>query len=450
MKKNNFRPTWLAACLLLLGHPAYANPCTDKSWLAETVLAHQNDEGHGLGGTGNHPGESDHGIGGTGRSGEPIPKKAPPTRLATHRSDPSDGSGIGGTGIIGIIAGFGSICVNGQEIHYDANTPISRDGQPGRGNELAIGQRVAVQATAIAQGEFSASHISVLHEVIGPAHFDEQGLSVLGQRIRLNNERAETGLSENQLLAISGHRLPDGAILATRIEVRQSAPLTLNGTVSTVSETGFTIGKQTITSKDTSRLQIGQALRVQGHLVDGVLQADVLQTTGLESWLPGQRALLLQGYVRGRAKGLVDIDGLGVHLPADWAGELAPGSRVSINARIDGEGRAVGERIRIEQERPGINPDSKVSRQQTINRPRAETTERSGSEVRPLVSETLARPQTERDAPARLELLRPEVARPEFERPSSLHSDLPLRNEALMIERIRIERGRPEAPPRPR
>jgi hypothetical protein len=29
-----------------------------------------------------------------------------------------------------VITGFASICVNGVEVHYDANTPVSINGQP--------------------------------------------------------------------------------------------------------------------------------------------------------------------------------------------------------------------------------------------------------------------------------------------------------------------------------
>src|SRR3954466_4498615 len=84
-------------------------------------------EAGGIGGTG---ARAEGGIGGTGVQAE---------------------GGIGGTGVIaggelgliGVITGFGSICVNGVEVHYDSTTPVTVNGQPGAADALALGQTVA-------------------------------------------------------------------------------------------------------------------------------------------------------------------------------------------------------------------------------------------------------------------------------------------------------------------
>src|SRR5213075_3081748 len=60
----------------------------------------------GTGGTGVAPG----GVGGTGIGSE------------------SDNGGIGGTGIVGTITGFASICVNGLEVHFSNDVPVSENG----------------------------------------------------------------------------------------------------------------------------------------------------------------------------------------------------------------------------------------------------------------------------------------------------------------------------------
>ncbi|UUZ77687.1 DUF5666 domain-containing protein [Polaromonas sp. P1(28)-13] len=67
--------------------------------------------------------------------------------------------GIGGTGIVGVITGFASICVNGVEVHFDAGTPVSDNGQPGSARQLAVGQVVAVRAAG-AGAEVSARNIA--------------------------------------------------------------------------------------------------------------------------------------------------------------------------------------------------------------------------------------------------------------------------------------------------
>src|SRR4051794_7219997 len=66
----------------------------------------------------------------------------------------SDPGGIGGTGqraeaeigVLGVITGFGSICVNGIEVHYDSGTPVAYNGDLSSAKALGIGQVVSVLA----------------------------------------------------------------------------------------------------------------------------------------------------------------------------------------------------------------------------------------------------------------------------------------------------------------
>src|SRR5262249_41510449 len=92
----------------------------------------------GIGGTGIVPG----GTGGTG---------VDPGGTGGTGVDPG---GIGGTGqraeaeigVLGVITGFGSICVNGIEVHYDANTHVALNGDLSSASALGIGQVVSVLA----------------------------------------------------------------------------------------------------------------------------------------------------------------------------------------------------------------------------------------------------------------------------------------------------------------
>ncbi len=67
---------------------------------------------------------------------------------------------VGGTGIIGTITGFASICVNGVEVHYDNNTLVTVDGRLSFVRELAVGQVVVTRALGIGQ-EVAAKHIEL-------------------------------------------------------------------------------------------------------------------------------------------------------------------------------------------------------------------------------------------------------------------------------------------------
>ncbi|HEY1286879.1 MAG TPA: DUF5666 domain-containing protein [Burkholderiales bacterium] len=165
----------------------------------------------GIGGTGVEPG----GTGGTG----------------------IDPGGIGGTGqsaaaeigVLGVITGFGSICVNGIEVHYDANTQVALNGDLSSAGALRIGQVVSV--LAIGSGTQARAHwIDVVDAAVGPV----TGVENAGAMLQVNRERVRIepstvfgpGLGRAQLasaqagdiLRVSGLRNAEGVIVATRVE----------------------------------------------------------------------------------------------------------------------------------------------------------------------------------------------------------------------------------------
>jgi len=151
------------------------NNCDSNASLVNpAILAHSGIGGtgaaqSGIGGTGLHDG----GMGGTGN---------PQGGIGGTRNIADDG-GIGGTGIVGVITGFASICVNGIEIQYSSGTTISMDGQPTTARELAVGQVVAARALGTGD-KLTARNIAVIHAAIGPvSHFDatKGEMQVLGQ-----------------------------------------------------------------------------------------------------------------------------------------------------------------------------------------------------------------------------------------------------------------------------
>jgi hypothetical protein len=162
----------------------------------------------GIGGTG---ATSDGGIGGTGVT--------------------TDG-GIGGTGkradaelsLIGVVTGFGSICVNGVEVHYNASTPVTHDGEPSSAAALAVGHVVEVRAFGNSI-EARARAVDIVSAAVGRVTAVESpgsSLHVLGQPVRMETWTAVgPGLARPALgepLRVSGLRRADGTIVATRIE----------------------------------------------------------------------------------------------------------------------------------------------------------------------------------------------------------------------------------------
>ena len=199
--------SWLFVFALCCGTALAANPCKNGV--------------DGLGGTGSphetpgslSPAPKSDGLGGTGRALQPEPRQAPKA---------ANGDGLGGTGIVGTITGFGSICVNGVRVQYDAATPVESQGRLVGAETLAIGQVVAVDASGNGP-EVKARSISVLYDVIGvitSVDMDKRRVSVMGQVVDLGQLRgggAAGGLAPGQFIKVSGLRRTDGAVAASFI-----------------------------------------------------------------------------------------------------------------------------------------------------------------------------------------------------------------------------------------
>lgn len=135
--------------------------------------------------------------------------------------DDRDGSGIGGTGIQGLITEFGSVVVNGLRVDYDDGTAVFRDGEPVLSNALQLGQVIAIEAEGNPDN-LSAERIAIRHEVLGPITSIDQAtrsMTVLGQKVVLSDGAlGEREVTLGQKVAVSGFRLPEGAIVATRVD----------------------------------------------------------------------------------------------------------------------------------------------------------------------------------------------------------------------------------------
>jgi hypothetical protein len=160
--------------------------------------------------------------------------------LANPCALPGDGvDGMGGTGVVGVITGFGSICVNGLELFYDTSTPVTLDGEAALAETLAVGQVVSVWAIGRG-GRLHARHVAVNSALVGPVTWvagDGRALVAMGQLVRLPVAGDAAGglpkVGDN--VRVSGLRGPDGAVLATRLErVSEQARPSVSGAVDLV------------------------------------------------------------------------------------------------------------------------------------------------------------------------------------------------------------------------
>ena len=197
---------WLLLVLLLAG-------CTSQlparpAAVAAPGACHADEQGGPL-----PAAVTDRGIGGTG---------APTTRTADR--------GIGGTGIVGVITGFGSVCVAGEEVAVPTGLVPIIDGQPATTADLRAGQFAAVAASPANQ----AISINVTHLVIGPVQPEATPipgtLLVAGQIIHTGQATGNAvAAGAGEWVAVSGLRAPDGTIAATRIDLAPPGRALLHG-----------------------------------------------------------------------------------------------------------------------------------------------------------------------------------------------------------------------------
>ncbi|MDI1362879.1 DUF5666 domain-containing protein [Methylotenera sp.] len=208
---------FIAIILTILSLSANANPCDDGG-IGGTGMPLSLGTG-GIGGTGNTSDKST-GIGGTGiTSAQEGIGGTGVTNKGIGGTGVEADSGIGGTGIVGIITGFGSICVNGLEVHYYNDTPMDLDGKKISSDALAVGQVVAVKAHGKEQS-LIAHEIHAFYQVTGPITAIDlvaKKIKVMDQSINANDTQINN-MKIGQWLSVSGLRSEDGSIEASRID----------------------------------------------------------------------------------------------------------------------------------------------------------------------------------------------------------------------------------------
>ncbi len=264
----------------------------------------------GSGGTG---GIADRGSGGTGRTADRGSGGTGQPALAPAMTDRGSGGtgaeadrGSGGTGIVGIVTGFGSICVDGLEVPLDPVAPVVIDGTPGGQGDLRVGQVVAISATG-PEGRLQARSVAVRHEVSGPIEAvlsaDPTAIMVAGQIVRVpNSTLGSAQLRPGAWVAVSGLRDADGTVVASRIDPRQPGAVQVHGPLLEVEGQPW-IGDLPLRTGHDPQALAGTYVFVEGTYADGVLSPDaVLPDTLLSNppaWFgPGTTRLMLAGHAR--------------------------------------------------------------------------------------------------------------------------------------------------------
>jgi uncharacterized protein DUF5666 len=363
---------WLL-CLGLIAfapHAALANPCADP--------------GDGIGGTGlrseasgGKDGDSD-GIGGTGI--------------------------VTGTGVVGVITGFASICVNGFEIHYGPDTPVTVDGSASSASALRLGHVVAVDASGRGK-ELKANAIDVVHELSGavtsvdPAR---NSLRVLGQPVVVDGPGAIARLRAGDAVRVSGMRTRDGTVVASLIEtVGPSAAASVRGTVQRVDGGAARVAGVLVRLPAGTAAKAGVSLLVTGTWNGSELEAQRVVRDPVAALMERVARVELQGRAQKSGKDM-SVGGVRVRDSGRGGDAVRDDDTVVVSGRVvDGSVSASEMRVergahRTERAEPRARGD-RAERAEKSERPeRAERSDRAEKVERPERTERGERFERER------------------------------------------------------
>jgi Domain of unknown function (DUF5666) len=261
----------------------------------------------GAGGTGIDPER-----GGTGGTGAPIEHGGlGGTGAMAENSAILPNDTQGGIAIMGVVTGFASICVNNEEVHYEQATPVYDNGQPTKLGKLAVGKMVMLKATRAANGRLNAKAIGLYDAVNGPVSrmdVGSQSMQVMGQTVRLNQNTMQQAkaIAAGTQVRVSGHRLDNGEIIATRIDAGATTGANTMGVVTNVARDGFTVNGTKVNVSDRKLLdsiKTGNEVRVSGDWNGNALQAKRVDAQPTRQLINRADSAILEGYVRAENNG---------------------------------------------------------------------------------------------------------------------------------------------------
>lgn len=321
---------------LLLGACAWRTPAPDTPQpipAADCAAASARNPARlapGLGGTGAQALADPGGIGGTGQTAQ-------------------EGTGLGGTGIVGVVTGFASVCVNGVEVEVQPSTPVRRNGASADLRDLEVGHVVLVQAEGTG-ATVRALRIDLVDALVGPIASVQPALreiAVMGQRVSVLADADFRGLKAGDWIRVSGHRAPDG-VRGSRLQVVPPPADRLAqvlGPLETDGGGGWRIGTTPVDwSASTPPPAVGTEIMARGPW-DGarmrVTDAAMAPTRGA---VGSQQQVRLQGYLHQLDGNRLSLGyaavqlGDGVRVLGGRPSDLRVGLPVQVNGRwIDGQ-----------------------------------------------------------------------------------------------------------------
>ena len=300
----------------------------------------------GAGGTGISGGTGGTGIetehGGTGGTGVVADGGLGGTGINSLL--PEDGAG--GISIIGVVTGFASICVNNEEVFYDAKTPVFDNGKAAQLGHLAAGKMVMLKADRVA-GRLQARAIGMFDAVAGPVgkvDIARQQIQVMGQTVRLDNNTMQqmAKLTAGTDVRVSGHRLNNGDVVATRVDVtKNTGGANTLGLVTSVANDSFVVNGTRVDFANNplaASIKVGSEVRVNGQWNGSAIKAERVEAQPIKNIINRSDSAIVEGFARADSANNIRLEGTEI--------ELSLG-----NTSFDSVGGAKGKVVKIEMRR---------------------------------------------------------------------------------------------------
>jgi hypothetical protein len=260
----------------------------------------------------------------------------------------------------GEITGFGSIIVNGVEYETDG-TEFEIDGETGTETELEIGDVVVVSGTINDDGTTGTATTVTFDDVVeGPVsakNADLLQLTVLGQTVQVVDGEtlfddtppiSFASIAVDDVIEVSGFRLADGTISATRIEGKPAGgEWEVTGVVSGLEGMKFNIeglvvdfSAAILDNFPGAGPENGQPVEAKGtSLVNGELQATKVEYKGNVLGGAAGAYVELEGYItRFASASDFDVSGLPVLTTGTTIFEGGTEADLNLNLKVEVEG----------------------------------------------------------------------------------------------------------------
>jgi Domain of unknown function (DUF5666) len=321
MSQNNSAKTvftrLITAFMLLFAALSYAagnDVCSTASLVNPNMDGGMGGTGIGMGGTGATANGGTGGtgvvaVGGFGGTGDAVVARLLPQDTA------------GGIAIVGVVTGFASICVNGEEVFYDKNTPVYDNGMAAKLSSLDTGKMVILKADKVG-GQLRARAIGLFDTVAGPVDqldANRMQMRVMGQTVKLNKMTMQQmqGLEAGAAVSISGHRLANGEIVATKVSANSKTNVASTiGIVTSIAKDGFVVNgtKVSVDKALLDNMKVGSEVRVGGDWNGSAIKANRIEGQPIKNMLNHADSAILEGFVRIDGKNSVALSGTEVEL----------------------------------------------------------------------------------------------------------------------------------------